>query len=431
MRTHKRGVSISDKERCSRESNILRYCLIFLSCLIYAYFFGGFFPFMLLYLCIALPVISLLHLVIIFVTFKVSQQLNERVFVKGEHASYRLHLENASIFYIPYITVNMFIEGQVICKKMKSLRLSLPPFSKRNFEYDMPLYYRGLYDIGVSSIELSDLLGLFTFTLYPLEIKSILVRPRIVPIHSLGDPNLRITEGSHSKEHNDTGNDELVNIRNYTYGDSYRKIHWKISSKLNKNMIKETKNEQDKDALFILNLYKHDILDESALMMEDCLIEELVSNINHYLYNNISLRLCFYKGDPQTIKTTSYHDFQNIYHILSEIKFNQDYNFIQALDYFIENGQHGNLLFIFTIRLNAEMVDKLLKVKNMGFEIQLYFVQFEGIDFNESKWQDISDILARNSINAVRLVPPIKFTNDNPDDVKNIDIKEGAEVVEA
>lgn len=431
MTKKKRRFSISDKEKFNRESNILRYCLIFLSCLIYAYFFGGFFPFMLLYLSITLPVMSLIHLVIIFVLFKVSQQLNERVFVKGEHASYRLHLENASIFYIPYITINMFIEGQVICKKMKSLRLSLPPFSTRNFEYDMPLFYRGLYDIGVSSIELSDLLGLFTFTIYPLEIKSILVRPRIVPIHSLGDPALKITEGSHSKEHNETGNDELVNIRDYAYGDSFRKIHWKISSKLNKNMVKETKNEQDNDAIFVLDLYKHEVLDESSLLREDCLIEELVSNINHHLNKNMSLRLYFYKGNLQTIRATSYIDFQNVYQILSEVKFNQDCNLIQALDYFIENEQHGNLLFVFTERLNADMVDKILKVKNKGFDIQLYFVQFEGIDFDESKWQDISDILVRNAINAYRLVPSIISANETYDDVKDIIVKEGAEVFEA
>jgi hypothetical protein len=210
-----KSFSVSDAERTNRETNIIRYCLTVLACLVYAYFFGGFFPFMLLYLSVILPVISLLHLVVIYVQLKVSQQLNGRIFTKGSLASYRLHLENASFLYIPYITVNMYIEGQVICKKMKSMRLSLAPFAKLNFDYDMPLYYRGLYDIGVSSIELSDLLGLFTFTIYPIDRKSILVRPRIVEIQSLGDPVSRITEGSRTREHIETGNDELMNIRDY------------------------------------------------------------------------------------------------------------------------------------------------------------------------------------------------------------------------
>ncbi len=426
-----KSIFISEKEKFNRESNIIRYCLAVLACLVYAYFFGGFFPFMLLYLSIALPVISLLHLVVIYVQLKVSQQLNGRIFVKGSCAQYKLHLENASIFYIPYITVNMYIEGQVLCKKMKSMRLSLPPFSKRDFDYDMPLYYRGLYDIGVSSIELSDLLGLFTFTIYPIDKKSILVRPRIVEIHSLGDPISRITEGSRTREHIETGNDELVNIRDYAYGDSYRKIHWKVSSKLNKYMVKETRNEQDNDSMFILDLHKHDLLDEPSLLREDCLIEELVSNINHHLNRNMSLKLCFFKGEPQTIRASSPLDFKNVYNILSEVKFNQDHDFIRTLDYFIENEQYGNLLFVFTVKLNAEVVEKLLKLKNRGFDIQLYFVQFEGIDFDEPKWRDISDVLARSDIDAYRLVPSIISADNYETEEKNNISAEGANVLEA
>lgn len=424
-----KSFSISDRERINRKSNITRYCLIVLTCLVYAYFFGGFFPFMLLYLSVILPVISLLHLVVIYVQLKVSQQLNGRIFTKGSCAKYRLHLENPSFLYIPYITVNMFIEGQVICKKMKSMRLSLPPFSNLSFDYDMPLYYRGLYDIGVSSIELSDLLGLFTFTIYPIERKSILVRPRIVEIHSLGDPVSRITEGSRTREHIETGNDELVNIRDYAYGDSYRKIHWKLSYKLNKYMVRETRNEQNKDSMFILDLNKHEVLDEQALLREDCLIEEIVSTINHHLNRNISLKLCFYKSGPQTIRADSPLDFQNLYNVLSEVKFNQDYSFIRTLDYFIENEQHGDLLFVFTVKLNADIVEKLLKLKNRGFDIQLYFVQYEGIDFDDPKWRDISDVLARSDIDAYRLVPSIMPSDENA--AEDIFTAEGAEVVEA
>ena len=178
----------------------------------------------------------------------------------------------------------------------------------------MCLYTTGAHDMS-GSIELSDLLGLFTFTIYLL-IEEYSGRPRIVEIHSLGDPISRITEGSRTREHIETGNDELVNIRDYAYGDSYRKIHWKVSSKLDKYMVKETRNEQDNDSMFILDLHKHDLLDEPSLLREDCLIEELVSNINHHLNRNMSLKLCFFKGEPKN-KTSSPLDFKNVYNILS------------------------------------------------------------------------------------------------------------------
>lgn len=431
MKKKVQELSVADRERINRESNIIRYFLVFFACLVYAYFFGGFFPFMLLYLSIALPVISLLHLIVIFKMFRVSQQINGRIFTKGTNASYTLLMENPTFLYMPYITVNMLIEGQVLCKDMKSLRLSLPPFAKSSFDYEMPLYYRGLYDIGVYSIEISDFLGLFTFTVYPHERKSILVRPRIIESSYLSDQELRSIEGSRSREHLESGNDEIVNIRDYSYGDSSRKIHWKLSSKLNKYMVKETKNEQDKDSIFILNLHTLGIPDETSLMMEDCLIEEIVSDINHLLKLNMSLKLCFFKSGPHTVRAMSPLDFHNIYNILSEVKFNQKYDFARTLDYFTENAEQNNLLFIYTVMLDAGIVEKLIKLKDKGFDIQLFFVRYEGVAFDEPKWRDISEILAKNEIDVYRLVPSGKPAVGNESGASNAAMTEGAEVLEA
>jgi len=431
MKKKVRELSALEREKINRESNIVRYFAVFLVCLVYAYFFGGFFPFMLLYLSIALPIISLLHLIVIYTQFRVSQQINGRIFIKGTAARYTLLMENPTIFYMPYITVNMLIEGQVLCKDMKRMSLSLPPFANRSFSYELPLYYRGLYNIGVHSIEISDFLGLFSFTVYPPEMKSILVRPRIIDSPYLDIQELKSTEGSRSREHLEAGNDEIVNIRDYTYGDSSRKIHWKLSSKLRKYMVKETKNEQDKDSIFILNLNNQRIPDLNSLMMEDCLIEEIVADINYLLKMNMSLRLCFFKNGPQTVRAVSALDFQNIYNILSEVKFNQDYDFVQALDYFTEGEDHSNLLFIYTVKLDPGMIEKLIKLKNKGFDLQLFFVCYEGVGFEESKWRDIADLLTKNEIDAYRLVPSGKPAGGTENRAESYAATEGAEVIEA
>lgn len=70
---------------------------------------------------------------------------------------------------MPYITVHMQMEGRFILKDLKSVHLSLAPFSSREFKYRMPLYFRGRYDIGVNYIEIQDLLGLFSIRRNPFE----------------------------------------------------------------------------------------------------------------------------------------------------------------------------------------------------------------------------------------------------------------------
>ncbi len=417
--------SIKLKEKHNRETFVLGYVLTLLICILYAFFYGGFYPFTLLYLVISLPILSILYLAIIYFTFRCSQELNERIFIKGEYASYILHLENASFLFIPFIKINMYIEGQVICKKMKNIKLSLSPFSRRNFEYNIELFYRGLYDIGVSSIEISDLLGLFTYTVYPPEKKTILVRPRIIQKYSLDDMSAIINEGEQSNEYNDIGNDELVNIKDYVYGDSFRKIHWSLSSKFRKLMVRETKNETKSESIFFLNLYKHEVLDEATLLKEDCLIEEVLKHINYYLKKSMSLRLSFFSGELQTVRGSVHQDFLNIYNFLSEVRFNQNYNFTQTIEPFIEKSQFGNLLYIFTVTITANMIDTLLKIKNKGFSIWLYFIEFELIDSDESKEEDIIEVLAKQNINANRLIPLITTEHEVNDNLDNT-VLEGA-----
>lgn len=48
-----------------RKRNIVRYILLLFSSLVYAYFYGGIFPYTLLYLMLALPVISAIHMAIV------------------------------------------------------------------------------------------------------------------------------------------------------------------------------------------------------------------------------------------------------------------------------------------------------------------------------------------------------------------------------
>ncbi len=400
--------SMASIEKHNHRQNIIRYLFILLLSLIYVYFFGGYFPYMLFYLVLALPVMSLVHLVVICVFFRVSERLNERTFIKGEYAHYQLILQNSSFLYMPYITVRMKMEGKILCKNLKSMRLHLAPFSTREFEYRMPLLYRGRYDIGVKSIHISDLLGLFSFTIYPMEKKNILVKPRIVDLHYKVLPVTRITDGELTADHWEIGNEELVDIREYAYGDSFRKIHWKLSSKLSKTMVKEMRNALDSDAMVILNLQNPEKMDEATLLKEDCIIEEMLSLISFLIKANVNVRLCFYKDEPNILRANNALAFQELYNFLSEVKFNQNDNFNQGLKYFTDAAPGSTLVYLFTLNLDGELINTAMQVKSRGFEMELYYIQLLDVNDNESEaCQALEDLLIKNHIRAFKLEPSL------------------------
>ena len=132
----------------------------------------------------------------------------------------------------------------------------------------------------------------------------------------------------------------------------------------------------------------------------------------------------FLNGETQTVRGSSQQDFLNIYNVLSEVRFNQDYDFNQILEPYIEKNQFGNLLYVFSVKINVNMIDTLLKIKNKGFNIVVYFIEFEYIESDEYEEEDIIEILSKQNINANRLTPLITLDHE----INNLDntILEGA-----
>lgn len=394
------------KESRFRRRNIVRYLLLLFGSLVYAYFYGGLFPYTLLYMMLALPVISAIHTAIIRFFFRMSEHVGERTFVKGECATYHLILQNASFLYMPYITVHMQMEGRFILKDLKSVHLSLAPFSSREFRYRMPLYFRGRYDIGVSYIEIQDLLGFVSIRLNPFERKSILVKPRIIEQSNKDTSESRASEGELASGFHEAGNSEIKDIREYAYGDSFRKIHWKLTSKLSKIMVRDTRNELDNAVMMILNLNRSGPMDELSLIKEDCLIEETVSSLYDLLRRNVPVKLCFFKEKPYAFRAASLNEFEGLYEVLSEVKFSGEEDFESICHYFTDTEQNSRLVYIYTVHLDGKMIDAACKIKNRGFDIELYYVDVAGIDDEDDQAKnDLADLLMKSNIRGYLITP--------------------------
>jgi len=402
------GPDSRSMESKNRKRNIVRYFLLLFISFVYAYFNGGIPPYTLFYFMLALPVISALHMAIVCIFFRMSERIGERTFVKGECATYELILQNTSFLYMPYITIHMQMEGRFILKSLGKVHMSLAPFSRREFKYRMPLYFRGRYDIGVNYIEIQDLLGLVGIRLNPFEKKSILVKPRIIELSNKDISEARLSEGEASSGYLETGNDEIKDIREYVYGDSLRKIHWKLTSKLAKTMVKDTMNELDNDVMMILNLNKSGPMNEETLIKEDCVIEEMVSTLYYLLMRSIPVKLCFFREKPYTFRASSLNEFEVLYQILSEIKFTEEDDFENIYHHFTDTEKNSKLIYVYTVNLDGRLVDTSLKIKNRGFDIELNYVDIAGIDQDDVQAKnDLADILMKNNIKGYLLTPRI------------------------
>ena len=132
---------------------------------------------------------------------------------------------------------------------------------KDNMDLSVSLPYCGMADVKIVKAKVYDCTGLFHCTIKPLSIMNILIFP---------EAESSIYEGAFSQyESNNniesyinrkgSSHDDIRQIREYQTGDSYRHIHWNLSSRTGDLLIKEFCGQVDREILVLLDTLPDDI----------------------------------------------------------------------------------------------------------------------------------------------------------------------------
>lgn len=386
-----------------RRSRVSYLIILFLS-FVNVYFDGGFLPYTLFYIVLILPVVSLIYLVIVFYTFKYTEKLDKREYRKGEILDYTLRIYNNTPLYVAYFDVYMHMEGQMLIKGMKNEQLTLKPFSVQEFKFNVPIQYRGKYKVGISHIEIRDFLNLFSIKYIPGEAKQIRVFPRILPVDEMDIPYIRISENEYLSRNKDTGNTEIKDIRDYRYGDSLKKIHWKLSSKYNKWMIKETSSSSEKEFWVFFNLAGLIGDAEDILKVEDRTVEFLVSLARILLNSGFNMKLCFYRTEQVFLEYSGEKGFQQLYELLSFLPFDQKVPFEDIMDLFTESIPERQSILVFSPVIDEKQLECINKMAVNGHHVSLFYCAVAESEIKEEVQRTLEKELPELGISATNLL---------------------------
>ncbi|HHV29664.1 MAG TPA: DUF58 domain-containing protein [Clostridium sp.] len=394
--------------------NRILYSILYVLSLLFIYFYGGKIPYMLFYTVFLLPFISIAITSIAFVRFKYIQEIDKRNVVKGEVINYTFSINNEDFFLYPYIKVNFYNNDTIFANQFEARCFSLLPFKKKTFSHKLCCKYRGDFLIGVKSIELEDFLGIVKFVHEPVSTKSVTVYPRLVKLDSLKLKTDYLSE-SHALSNNRLENTmTFSDIRKYIYGDSMKRIHWKLSSKMNELLVKNFEGSSQVSSVIMLDLNKNSYTFEQNSVIEDMLIEASIAVINYCLSNWIPINLIYYKKGFNDIEAKNALQFEGIYNILSGIKFENDMSIKDVLNIYVRNNilQRTSLL-LFTSNLNYELYDEIFKTKLIGYDINVVYVCPECIANNVSS--EVNNIL-----NELLEIGVMIYRIKTEDDIKNV-----------
>ena len=232
--------------------------------------------FTILYALLLLSVFCGLSIALAPCLLKVEEIISEPVVFKGEPVVYTLAIRNRGPLLYPgmvcrfHNTGLMTMEGEPLggCQ----------PFRGQVREYAVSFPYRGIYTVGLQSVTVTDMFGIFTCTIDGQNA----LRLSVYPDQEEGfDLALRYDAQDAALRQDFFHEDytTIADLRKYTPADSLRKIHWKLSAKRGELIAKNFQSFEPDRTILLLDTLKIDLPGQARAALEDKMISYIAASI--------------------------------------------------------------------------------------------------------------------------------------------------------
>lgn len=187
---------------------------------------------------------------------RVTRQTRARHVQVGNFVEERLILENTGP--LPKLWIELKDKSDLPGHRASRVISNLGRKRQQSWHVRTPCYQRGSFTLGPISLASSDPFGLFLLHKdLPQGFTShIVVYPLVVDLPDFQPPVGELTggEATHRRTHYVTTN--VSGIREYTFGDSFNRIHWPSTARTGRMMVKEFELDPLADVWIFLDLEK-------------------------------------------------------------------------------------------------------------------------------------------------------------------------------
>ena len=235
----------------------LSYIILFFVILLLADFYKQPLFLFLLMLLVALPPASYLVCRHAFSCMSPFLRTDSVYGISGNSLTVRIGLHNPTFFPLPSCTfVYQLTSSYYPCEE--SFCCTIPAYSRREFSFDIPVTFQkcGCYRIQLLRMESFDYLHFFHFEKKSTLQKEIVIHPKTS--ESISFDSAAFGEGFDEFEETDAKgliSSNVTDIREYIPGDRLQRIHWKLSAKIKKLMVKENEQTSSNQLTILAELF--------------------------------------------------------------------------------------------------------------------------------------------------------------------------------
>jgi hypothetical protein len=263
-----------------------------------------------------------------------------------------IRLRNRCVLPIPKVSIVFMYHNLYIAKSEREiLATAVEARSEVRLSLSAHSEYCGISEFRISKVYLFDYLGLWRFRRTCTDIVNVIVLPNLTLIEKplvVENPNVMIESDVFSATKSGDDSSELYGIRGYEQGDKMNRIHWKLSLKQDKLMVKQFGLPINCAVVIMVDFST--LIQEDAISTVDALMEALLSvSVSLILQEQIHY-VIWYDQQIQTCQRIRIEHEEDIYEAISVLyrckPYGMEHSLIQYHEAHYENDQYTNIYYL-------------------------------------------------------------------------------------
>lgn len=352
--------------------------------------------------------LSLLSLLLVRLRFMLDQKITPMETTAGAGGTLSIILSNPYLFPFPQLEAEYLLPGPGE-GFLYGAAFSVLPLQRVVIEEKMALPCRGVYTVGLKTILVYDVFGLFRLRMPYEKIAKkprprLTVLPRMIPPAQAPLPVMEspVNFSGAARATEDTSSP--ADSRAYRPGDPLKRIHWKLSARQGQLIVKTYEPAAVSDALIYLDTESLNLDPTQAWYADDVMTAAALSLTARILAEDVPVQLIYVKDRRSVRRMTSMEETASLARELAGLDIRQGQNLRTLLSG--ETGPLGNAryAFVLTRKLGEEGVDLFITLHRAGIKLRLCLCRGneEPLDDEESR---LIQLLAHQQIPLCVLTP--------------------------
>ncbi|HWQ29358.1 MAG TPA: DUF58 domain-containing protein [Negativicutes bacterium] len=342
-----------------------------------AVFAGGIFPYSLFSICLVLILLSyfsgkLIRENLVNLTWETSYKA-----VSGEVIDLKTDLYNAGLVPIPYLKVSAGLPQKLVGKDQSPKIFSIMPERVVKVSREFVCRHKGIYKVSVIETEFEDVLGIFKWKKVFDGNRYLCVHPRVHTLKHLDIP-LKQQFGTTAVRQNAYEDyASTKDLRKYVLGDSFKKIHWKVSAHRGDFFVRNVEINASASLNIFLDLYDYGFKGEIAYDIEEKGAECAASIMKYALSRSMSVSFTAKGEEKLSFSAKKAGQFNNFLDMLSKSSAVGDMPLEDLLTKEVRKLTWDATVVVITPCLE-KAIPALISLKSSGAEFVVIYLRRDG-----------------------------------------------------